>query len=529
MNWFNKQIIKAKNMIYPTKIIVAERRADREGRGEVGGGKNLFRWRKLDDDIDRDELWNRYTRDGTVFRAVERIVSMTTGAGFHTTVSDPENKQLSVIKQKVDDFSEEINLDELTQNIMRYLCVEGNAFLEIPSEKGVPLNAILRRGVRPETNSKGTVQYYYQKDVFGRMTATWKPDEMVHFKLVQYKDASMGIGIIYPIITVLRYKEDFMSSMDKILKHYSSPRGLYKTDNKENAQVLHDMLGQLGPDEDPIAWPKESVEYQSLAVDSRARFDFYIDYIDEEIFEGLGAPLLSYLRNSTQASSKEMNDIVRQEIARLQRYLKRRLEKFLFKPLIESIQVGAEVPKIEWGLEKTGIEDVTFDSVANLKKEGCISRLQSQKLLESLGLPIEVEEEDPNDTPEEPPNLVNPEQLKPEKPSLPTLDFETFLEKVGDSEQDTIKALIASAEKRLRLGDGLDAVWDNISNTIGDILERYAKQVVLIRQQRMAKKFKLGIPKKLGKRDLEKIGVIRVKYLEYIRKKLEKSLKNLEK
>ena len=72
----------------------------------------------------------------------------------------------------------------------------------------------------------------------------------------------------------------------------------------------------------------------------------------------------------------------------VQRYIKRVLEKEIFRLLIEKAGLN-EVPRIRWGKPSTGVENLTVKDVATLVQAYVLTNRQAVDLLRKMGLPIE--------------------------------------------------------------------------------------------------------------------------------------------
>jgi len=155
---------------------------------------------------------------------------------------------------------------------------------------------------------------------------------------------------------------------------------------------------------------ESEVNVDTLKIDPQARFVPYIELIYYQICEGLHAPLLLYLKNATEASATVMMESVDRLVNGIQRYVKRRVERFLFEP-----QCGEPVPRLVWGQPKTGLEEIELDQIANLYASGALKFNQVQDVLKQLGLKLpEPEEEEWEKTLQKQP--FQPFQKKPQQP-----------------------------------------------------------------------------------------------------------------
>jgi hypothetical protein len=103
------------------------------------------------------------------------------------------------------------------------------------------------------------------------------------------------------------------------------------------------------------------VRWKIMEPAMRQDFIPYIELIYYQMCEGLHAPLLLYLKNATEASATVMMESVDRLVNGVQRYIKRRIERYCFKP-----QCGEPVPRLVWGEPKTGLEHMALSDIAQL-------------------------------------------------------------------------------------------------------------------------------------------------------------------
>jgi hypothetical protein len=165
----------------------------------------------------------------------------------------------------------------------------------------------------------------------------------------------------------------------------------------ENRQPDEDIfIGRAAP---------EDVNVKTLEMDPRGKYTDYLEIINQEIYEGLQAPLLTYLRNATEASARTQLESIQRTVDGIQRYIKRVVEKEVFSLVVEKKGLK-EVPRIRWGKPTTGVENLTFRDVAMLVQAYVLTSRQAVDLLRKMGLPIEGSE---------PESVKTEENVKPER------------------------------------------------------------------------------------------------------------------
>lgn len=343
-----------------------------------------------------------YKSDAEVNAAINVLADMSVGVGYFTEADDENAKKI------VDQFAEKVGLDQILLNIVKSMLIYGFCPVEKWLVKGPPagvlkLKILPSRTVKVKRIRKGKVLGY--KQILNGHKIDFKVKEIVFFVYNKVGTNPYGTSIIEPILTLVKAKEQTHKDMPKIIHRYSSPLTVWETSS--DIKPLKDAVIEREPNEDIFLGNvrKDETRFKTVEIDPRGRFTEYIQDINNNILEGLQAPLLHYLRNATEASARTMLEVIDRHIQGIQRYVKRVVEREIFTLLINAHGVK-EVPTIHWGAKKTGVEDLDLDGIANLVGKRAITPLQAQKLLKKMGLPLEDEE----DIPQEP---VEPD-TKPE-------------------------------------------------------------------------------------------------------------------
>jgi len=332
-------------------------------------------------EISLSDLEKYYYRDPVVRSAVDFIADMVAGVGYYTTAEDERAKEI------VDKFAEKVNLDELLVRIVREMLVFGDAFVEriFENNRLVNLKLLPTRTMKIKYKASGEPEKYIQEVAGKRITFT--PEEIIHFRYGYLAGSSRGHGIVYSIYNYLKAKDSARQSMVKILDKYSSPRIVWRTPSPTAARQLDETLRSLEAGEDIIT--SGDVDFKTIAIDPRARFEYFYDFIERNIFEGLKAPLLSWLRNATEASARTMLEAVDRHVSGIQRYIKRKVEAEIFRPLVEAEGL-TEVPRLNWGIPRSKLEELTLRDIAELAEKGVIDYSTARDWLAKLGFPIET-------------------------------------------------------------------------------------------------------------------------------------------
>jgi len=355
-------------------------------KGIVDSAASLFKYYGEPPEDDPSTYEYYYLNDPVVRAAVDFIAEMVAGVGYYTSCEDERAKQI------VDEFAAKVNLDGLLLRATRNMLIYGNAYIEkvFDGKKLLNIKLLPSTNIRVKRDEHGVIEGYVQL-VAGR-EIQFKPEEIVHLKYLEIGTKAYGISMIKPVLKFLEIKKQFNEDMEKIIHRYAAPKVIWKCGDEASVESLKIVLNNLDPDEDPIV--SGDIQHEVIEIDPRLRFADFIEYLERNIFEGLGAPLLSYLRNATEASARAMLEAVERHVAGLQRYIKRKVESEIFKPLIEGYDL-TEVPRLNWGFPRTKLDELTLNDIAQLVKPeiSIINTSTARKWLQKMGFPIEEETE----------------------------------------------------------------------------------------------------------------------------------------
>ncbi len=318
---------------------------------------------------------------------------MTAGVGYFT---ESEN---DLAKKIVDDFAEEIGLDQLLLQAVKNMLIYGFCPMERWFKLGRPpydekmrlrLKILPPKTVKIRMNKKGEVLGYRQ--VAAGSTVDFKVAEIVWLTYNQTSLSPYGTSIVQPILNLLKAKETINEDMPRVIHRYGSPLTIWES--SQSTEALKTAVSSREPDEDIFIGnvPKDQIRFKTLEMDPRGRFTDYIQIIDSEILECLQAPTLRYLRNATEASATKILEVIDRRVAGLQRNMKRTVEREFFAPLLFIYDI-IDVPSLRWGMPQTGVENLKVADIALLAEKGVISPLQAQALLMKIGLPLGSETE----------------------------------------------------------------------------------------------------------------------------------------
>lgn len=348
------------------------------------------------------DYYNWYETDGVVYAAINSLAEMAVGQGCYTTVDSDQSA-----KKLVDEFNQVQNVDILFPNICRNMLIAG--FLPVESKLNKFPSKSTLRIIHPLTVVGGELDVDKETGDLLGVTQDKTGTGTSKYPMIPEKDIALfvhnqlgndyrGNSMIRPVIALLAYRKAAVVAMNTILEKYASPKGIWKSTKDitvlrrvvEGAEAGEDLfLGKLSEGE-----IKDIVQY--IQLDPRVRFWEYIEYIDRLIYEGLMAPSLGYWRQATQASAEVLKEIVDRQVHAIQRGVKRVVEDRWYAPLCK-LNNTTEVPKLEFGMPRTGIEDLDLSQFLTTGLEvGYISQGQYLKVLQNAGIRIEPDTGEPS-------------------------------------------------------------------------------------------------------------------------------------
>jgi len=395
------------------------------------------------------ENYEEWGNDAEASVALEVLTNIIAGVGYYTEMPETDSKGKKVDpehknKEIIDEYGETVNLDEDLQLITHTMLHKG--FCPVERIEGYDLKILPPETFYIYMDKKGNVLKYTQERTVNDVINTWKTtsemEDIILFFFGKTTSWPYGKSLLEPIGELLNDRNQMNKDMAKAVHRWGYPIPFLFTRGPK--QPLEDACKNRDIDDWVFVGNAQEgdVNLDTLGIDPQARFIPYIELIYYQICEGLHAPLLLYLKNATEASATVMMESVDRLVNGVQRYIKRRVEKYLFEP-----QVGEPVPRLVWGQPKTGLEDVTLTDVAAVINSPKVPDNQVQYILKQFfsGLP---EPEYPPE-PKTPPLPFQPFQKQPQIP------VEQVLEKLNDVETGLTVIYTNYVEKRIGITEAM--------------------------------------------------------------------------
>lgn len=374
----------------------AHKRVEDKGKVSVGYGFSVAEGRvEHPANMQNYEAWASDTEVNMAINVLTDVIA----PGFYTEMPEKEDskgkKDVKDVKHPslrvVDEYSEAVNLDEDLSEIVNQMLSKGFA----PTEKVVGYDGQTDLKILPsETfymyrDKKGTVLKYTQEETYNSPIATWKGGEMEDIILFIHRKTPRrpyGFALVEPIGSLVDGRNALNEDVIKGVHRWANPIPIMETSKSKDASTaLKSAIEDRDVDEWILAYnvQKDELRWNTLTVDPSTRFIPYVELIYYQICEGLHAPLLLYLKNATEASATVMMESVDRLVSGVQRYVKRRVERYLFEPL-----TGKPVPRLVWGKPVTGLEKVTLTELAALINGQGLAYNQKEDLLRQFGIKL---------------------------------------------------------------------------------------------------------------------------------------------
>jgi hypothetical protein len=364
-----------------------------------------------------------YLGDLAARASIDFLTDQIAGQGFYTTMNEEylEKSEGKTAKEVVDEFCEQVGLDEVLQASAKYLVGWGNVFwwtgnpAKIKFLHAVPLEIIKDRGVK--FNEDGKLE---------RLEFDWKRepkqidgDELIHLAYNVLTAEPLGIGILRTLCTPLdigdgeqrepfyQVKGKIHSGMADTIYMFGAPNELWSFPGLSKDK-LTDFFTQIKSIPrrgsrfvfNPPAGSEAKV--QPIVAERMRGLDFYVETLEDEFVLGLQTPLAKLVTKTgfTEASANAALEIAERRVVALQRCLKRGVERYLFDRVVAAAGLDPQKAQVRlnWGMpESLDYEKLTqiLGQLTELLKVDptVIGHKELRKILRDVAkLPLEEEE-----------------------------------------------------------------------------------------------------------------------------------------
>jgi hypothetical protein len=371
--------------------------------------------------------YNLYKDHDLVRGMIDDLAESATGQGIYTTV-----EKLSPIfqrnrsKELCDEFGKHFNLDDLLPKVAKNMLVAG--FCPVETKLSPEIEKCALKVVHPQTIQDIKVDPY-TGDILQATQKVRNQEKVLNGKDLAWftygnlANDPRGISFIHSILQLLTTLDNATNTVSKIAERYISPIAVWKSrlssaslkaavQKREEGDAI--FLGNLTPDE----MSEDIVKFYQ--VDPRVPFWDYMENLELRVYAYSRASNVWYTKNANLASAEKMEDIVARHVASIQRSIKRVIERAWFTPLVQ-MNGFEEVPKINFGREPTGVEDIVPSEIITKGLElGYISQAQFYEICRNMGVKIteslaEEPEKQEEETEEENPEKTGKEEEEDEQ------------------------------------------------------------------------------------------------------------------
>ena len=354
---------------------------------------------------DVKDYFDAYLNNDLIRLYVDDLVEQAVGGGFYTTVDVVSPiRGTSRSKKYIDHWNKVQKLDARLVNIGKIMLIAGYCPVESQLRPGPaelsklkivhPLTLDTQKGVEA---IDGEVLRYHQK--VRTEENTIEGNNLAWFMYGEIGNNPMGVSFVRGMIKLLNILNQATADVQDILDRYIAPLAVWKSRRKidsikkavqERAKNEDIFLGELQADE--IAEPGLVTFY---SIDPRVPFWEFIEYLDRRIYSYSRAANIWYLRNATEASAKEVNAVTDRHVAAIRRVIKRTVESAWWEKLV-ILNNLTEVPKMNFGVEPTGVEDLQLEPFLTKGLElAFIDEDQYWEILERFGVNITRKKAEP--------------------------------------------------------------------------------------------------------------------------------------
>lgn len=352
--------------------------------------------------------FDAYTEDDLIRAMVDDLAEAVAGNGFYTTVEsliakEKEKEELEegrksggqTAKETIDHFNQYFDLDQLFPNISRLTIIAGYCPVQtiiVPNDiekcalKIIHPKTVAEIETNPQTNEIISITQQVgneKKDIPGK--------ELAWFTYGQLGNDVRGVSYVRGCIKLLNTLNSATEDVNDIFDRYLSPVGVWKS--KRDTEALKAAAQKREPGQDIFMGNLTDEEMAQevlkfIQIDPRVPFWDYIIYLDRRLYSYSRANNIWYSIQRSEASAEAIDNIIMRHVSSIQRGFKRSAEKYWYTQIAEVYSLS-EVPKLNWGKEPTGVEDIAPSDIITKGLElGFIDQIQFDDIMKQIGIKL---------------------------------------------------------------------------------------------------------------------------------------------
>ena len=295
-------------------------------------------------------------------------------------------------KKKLDEWCEKHRADENIKMAVREALEKGFFVIDCDPDDDFEVKVLPSDSMymwRKPTEKK---PYKFTQEFGGIEVDTWEGADLKRIIWWAHKETPInpyGKALAYCFDEYIDARREMTRDGNAVLHRLGYPDRRFEAQSKEVIDKVFTQYTSKLPEETLFLDGIAEGDLREVTADIknvRINFEGFQTCNDTRITNGLCAPSMSTLRNSTEASATKMLEFFENYSQGVQFSLKRLLENSLFSKVVSS----GPVPRLVWGRKKTGLEKWTGTDIAALYNggNGAITFDQAQDLLKKLGLPL---------------------------------------------------------------------------------------------------------------------------------------------
>lgn len=352
-----------------------------------------------------------FLKDPDTYTAVISLTSLVVGPGFHVS-----GREEAV--ELVNEFNRRVGMDQLLFEAVSEMLWAGSSFWARIYKDGrlIGLKHVPPTSIIAIHRSEDEVRGLEVQPMTGEVKMI-RGEDLVHFYFIRHGGEALGSPINRPLVETRIFYDSDRGAFHELPSYYDikwgmewamwrvlmkyPPRHIYLFPrlSSEAGREYAEKIKQMLPGEDIVT--NQEVRVIEARMDPRARFDSYIEYLDNKITIGLMSSILRLFTKPgfTEASAREANRIQANLVSAIQRAVKRVVERQIYEPLLRSHGIDPEDAELRfnWGLPekpKITLEDVQRFYSTPAHVEPALTREEVRGILRGLGFPIRDEAEE---------------------------------------------------------------------------------------------------------------------------------------
>ena len=330
-------------------------------------------------DIPLAKVMELYDKDTTCKSSVDLLAASAVKRFYTTCAPEKDYPKAAKALDSVDVFCEEVNLDGLLHDMAIRLIACGNDFWLQPDATYLdPLNGFVRMPIDAVekinlTSFSGckipykVASYQIKHQYRGSGGINLDPANVLHWSINQNYNSGFGVGLLQVLLHTLTIdnnkrpafawmKAKIERLMPKIFEKYAGPDVVVGLPGAKPETIEKFERAVKNRPEEGV-WlfhGLKDANVNAVSIDPRAQgFTYYIDHMVNQFYLGCETPLprLFSTPGFTEASARAALELQDMLIDPIQRMIKRRVEREIFRSVVEQAgfdPIKAKV-RLNWG------------------------------------------------------------------------------------------------------------------------------------------------------------------------------------